>query len=61
MASSGEADKILSQLTLEEKVKIVGAADWWRTEPIRRGDSILLPHIKVCRPRQSEMRAMKSF
>jgi hypothetical protein len=47
MASTGEADKILDQLTLEEKVLIVSAADWWRTEPIYRGHSLLLPHIKV--------------
>lgn len=41
------ADEILKQLTLEEKVAICGASDWWRTVPIRRGESLLLPHIKV--------------
>lgn len=45
--SPASADGILKQLTLEEKVAICGASDWWRTVPIRRGDSLLLPHVKV--------------
>lgn len=44
------ADDILKQLTLEEKVSICGASDWWRTVPIHRGDSLFLPHIKVFFP-----------
>jgi beta-glucosidase len=58
LPSSLTAQDILNQLTLEEKVALVGAADWWRTEAIRRGDELLVPHIKVspsstpvlCRP-----------
>lgn len=47
-ATPASADDILKQLTLEEKVTICGASDWWRTVPIHRGDTLLLPHIKVC-------------
>lgn len=38
---------ILSQLTLEEKVSLCGAADWWRTHAIKRNDTLLVPHIKT--------------
>src|SRR6187402_1859084 len=40
-------EDILSQLTLKEKVSLTSAESWWRTEIIRRGDKILVPHIKV--------------
>jgi len=40
-------DDILSQLTLKEKVSLTSAESWWRTEAIRRGNKILIPHIKV--------------
>ncbi|KAH8891708.1 hypothetical protein GQ53DRAFT_865657 [Thozetella sp. PMI_491] len=42
-----KADEILQQLSLEEKVAICGAQDWWRTVSIRRGDSVLVPHLKM--------------
>lgn len=42
-----QVDSILNQLTLEEKVSLCGAADWWRTHAIKRDDTILLPHIKT--------------
>lgn len=42
-----KVNDILHQLTLEEKVSLCGAADWWRTQVIKRGDKILLPHIKT--------------
>lgn len=42
-----QVDSILNQLTLEEKVSLCGAADWWRTHAIKRDETILLPHIKT--------------
>ncbi|SPO01046.1 related to beta-glucosidase [Cephalotrichum gorgonifer] len=41
------ADEVLEQLTIDEKIALCSAQDWWRTVPIRRGDSLLLPHIKM--------------
>lgn len=45
--STVDLDEILSQLTLAEKVSLTAAESWWRTEIIKRGDKILVPHIKV--------------
>ena len=45
--TGNEVDKILSQLTLKEKVSLCGAADWWRTHAIKRNDTLILPHIKT--------------
>lgn len=42
-----KVNDILSQLTLEEKVSLCGAADWWRTHSIKRNGALLLPHIKT--------------
>jgi beta-glucosidase len=42
-----KVNDILSQLTLEEKVSLCGAADWWRTVAIKRNDTLLVPHIKT--------------
>ncbi|PVI02837.1 glycoside hydrolase family 3 protein [Periconia macrospinosa] len=36
----------LSQLTLEEKISLLAAKDWWRTPTIRR-DNVFVPHIKM--------------
>lgn len=43
-----DIDHIFSLLTLEEKVSLTSAEDWWRTPIIRRGGRILVPRIKVC-------------
>jgi hypothetical protein len=39
-------DDILRRLTLEEKVRLLAAKDWWRTSVIER-DGIFVPHVKV--------------
>ncbi|KAL7940829.1 glycoside hydrolase superfamily [Trichoderma barbatum] len=39
-------DNVLSKLTLEEKVSLLAAKDWWRTTVIKRED-IFVPHIKT--------------
>ncbi|PSN67619.1 glycoside hydrolase [Corynespora cassiicola Philippines] len=45
--TADNVNRILSQLTLEEKVSLCGAADWWRTHAIKRDDTLILPHIKT--------------
>lgn len=42
-----DTGKLLSKLTLEEKVSLLAAVDWWRTPVIKR-DGVFVPHIKVC-------------
>jgi beta-glucosidase len=42
-------DDILSKLTIEEKVTLLAAKDWWRTTAIKR-DGVFVPHIKVRAP-----------
>lgn len=44
--------EILSRLTLEEKVSLLAAKDWWRTHTIDR-EGVFVPQIKV-RTRKSE-------
>lgn len=39
-------DALLTQLTLEEKVSLLAARDWWRTPVIQR-EEVFVPHIKV--------------
>ncbi|KAH7018178.1 glycoside hydrolase superfamily [Microdochium trichocladiopsis] len=47
MASSTiDTEHILSQLTLEEKISLLAAVDWWRTPVIKR-DGLFVPHIKT--------------
>ncbi len=41
-----DVDDILSKLTLEEKVDLLAAKDWWRT-PIIKREGVFVPHIKV--------------
>lgn len=41
-----DVDNLLSKLTLEEKVSLLAAKDWWRTPTIKR-EGIFVPHIKV--------------
>ncbi|KAL4874018.1 glycoside hydrolase superfamily [Aspergillus spectabilis] len=36
---------LLSKLTIEEKVSLLSAVDWWRTPVIKRED-VFVPHIK---------------
>jgi beta-glucosidase len=49
MGSLSRIDLILSELTLQEKVSLLAAKDWWRTPTIDR-DDVFVPHIKVGRP-----------
>jgi hypothetical protein len=37
---------LLDRLTLEEKISLLAAVDWWRTPTIER-DDVFIPHIKV--------------
>lgn len=55
---SGDNATILQQLTVEEKVALCGGRDWWRTVPIRRGQNLVLPHIKVSPPSEVMMPIM---
>lgn len=41
-----ELHSLLKKLTLEEKVSLLAAVDWWRTPVIKR-DGVFVPHIKV--------------
>lgn len=41
-----DTERILTQLTLEEKISLLAAVDWWRTPVINR-DGLFVPHIKV--------------
>jgi hypothetical protein len=38
--------ELLGKLTLEEKVSLLAARDWWRTSVIER-EGVFVPHIKV--------------
>lgn len=42
-----DIDNVLSKLTIEEKVALLAAKDWWRTPSIKR-DDVFVPQIKVC-------------
>ncbi|KAL2783948.1 glycoside hydrolase superfamily [Aspergillus keveii] len=44
--SSTQIDILLKKLTLEEKVSLLAAVDWWRTPVIDR-DDVFVPHIKT--------------
>ncbi|KNB09605.1 hypothetical protein FOXG_10148 [Fusarium oxysporum f. sp. lycopersici 4287] len=46
MAASQTAIELISQLTVEEKVSLLSAVDWWRTPTIKR-DDVFIPHIKT--------------
>jgi hypothetical protein len=48
MAQPTEMDlkTVLGKLTLEEKVSMLAAVDWWRTPVIKR-EGVFVPHIKV--------------
>ncbi|KAG5753312.1 hypothetical protein H9Q70_004053 [Fusarium xylarioides] len=37
---------LISKLTIEEKVSLLSAVDWWRTPTIKR-DDVFIPHIKM--------------
>lgn len=41
-----DTEHILTRLTLEEKISLLAAVDWWRTPVINR-DGLFVPHIKV--------------
>ncbi|KAJ1324342.1 beta-glucosidase [Microdochium nivale] len=45
-SSNVDTEHILSQLTLEEKISLLAAVDWWRTPVIKR-DGLFVPHIKT--------------
>lgn len=46
MTPSQATADLVSQLTLEEKVSLLSAIDWWRTPTIKR-DNVFIPHIKM--------------
>ena len=46
MSDSQDLDKLLSKLTRDEKISLLAAAHWWRTQVIKR-DDVFVPHIKV--------------
>ncbi|KAK2674181.1 Glycoside hydrolase, family 3, N-terminal [Fusarium oxysporum f. sp. vasinfectum] len=46
MAASQTAIELISKLTVEEKVSLLAAVDWWRTPTIKR-DDVFIPHIKT--------------
>ncbi|KXJ89473.1 glycoside hydrolase superfamily [Microdochium bolleyi] len=45
-SSTIDTERILAQLTLDEKISLLAAADWWRTPVIDR-DGVFVPHIKT--------------
>lgn len=46
MGSLDYVGDILQRLTLEEKVNLLAAKDWWRTAVIDR-EGVFVPHVKV--------------
>ncbi|KAF4449691.1 hypothetical protein F53441_7092 [Fusarium austroafricanum] len=46
MAPSQATIDLVAQLTVEEKVSLLAAVDWWRTPTIKR-DNVFIPHIKT--------------
>lgn len=44
--SDVDVPELLAKLTLEEKISLLAAADWWRTPVIDR-PGVFVPHIKV--------------
>ncbi|KAL4900763.1 hypothetical protein BDW74DRAFT_170545 [Aspergillus multicolor] len=46
MSAPHDIRSLLDKLTLEEKVSLLAAVDWWRTPVIRR-DDVFVPHIKT--------------
>lgn len=42
-------DQLLLKLTLQEKVSLLTAKDWWRT-PIIDREGVFVPHIKARQP-----------
>jgi beta-glucosidase len=49
MDSFDYIDDILRRLTLEERVRLLAAKDWWRTAVIER-DGIFVPCVKASLP-----------
>lgn len=47
MLGMSHIDEILGKLTIEEKISLLSATDWWRTPVIDRSE-VFVPHIKVC-------------
>jgi hypothetical protein len=45
--TEADAEALVKRLTLEEKIALTAAVDWWRTAKIN-WDGVYLPHIKVC-------------
>ena len=41
-----EENNLLNRLSVEEKVQLLSAVDWWRT-PVIKKDGVFIPHIKV--------------
>ena len=41
-----DTDELLDKLTVEEKVSLLAAKDWWRT-PIISRKGVFIPHVKV--------------
>lgn len=41
-----DTDELLDKLTIEEKVSLLAAKDWWRT-PIISREGVFVPHVKV--------------
>jgi hypothetical protein len=46
IASDIDTFQILGKLTLDEKISLLAAKDWWRTEIVDR-DGVFVPQIKV--------------
>lgn len=55
-----ELTSLLAKLTLEEKVSLLAAVDWWRTPVIKR-DEAFVPHIKVLSHAANDEQANLSF
>ncbi|CAG8212822.1 unnamed protein product [Penicillium olsonii] len=41
-----EENNLLNRLSVEEKVQLLSAVDWWRT-PVIKKDGVFIPHIKM--------------
>jgi len=49
-----DLETLLQSISLEEKIALLSAVDWWRTLKVER-DGVSIPHIKVWAPRNSSL------
>lgn len=60
LSAMASETQLLDRLSVEEKVQLLSAVDWWRT-PVIKKDDAFIPHIKVpCLEQASSSRLVLS-